>query len=132
MTQGSNWRVDKLVEKSIPVPGSQPITSFIPHMRNDRGATLVRLGAGRERQEIFLYHDRDISFEFTALRYDGSETRSITDTYSVFLIEPFRTPGPTVSKDKIDRIKRDLDEALRIYPPLFPSDKIEVKDVIFL
>jgi hypothetical protein len=116
MAEESNWRLDKIVQRVISIPGCEDVTVSETQIVNNRSATLLRLGAGREFQESFLYKDGDISIEFWALRFDGTEKRIMIDTYSVFLPQPYRIPGSRVPQSTIDRIKHDLDEALRFYP----------------
>jgi len=132
MTEGSNWRVDKIVRKPVPVPGIEGVTIPIPHMVNNRGASVVYIGSGREYQDYFSYRDGNISFKFTASRYSGSDGKNITSTYNVYLESVLRANGLDRSRDATERIKNDLSEALRICPSCetrFPVP--EISRVIF-
>ena len=108
MAEESNWRPDKIVQRVISIPGCEDVTVSETQIVNNRGATLSRLGAGREFQESFLYKDGDVSIQFWALRFDGTEKRIMIDTYSIFLPRPYRIPGSRVPQSTIDRIKQVL------------------------
>jgi hypothetical protein len=73
-TEGTNWRVDKIVERVVSITDTKNITVSDTQFKNDRGATLFRLGAGRGLQEKFACNDGDVSLEFLAFRSTGPKT----------------------------------------------------------
>ena len=107
-------------EIPITVPGITTYTYTRTHMINDRGTTVTPDTVGRDLDEYFIYQDNDIKFQFVALRFDGTERRTISDTYQVFIPKHYRNPGFGTPVETIKRIKCDVDEVLRIYPSRFP------------
>jgi len=104
-------------------------------MVREDGVKLLRLGAGRERQQFFLYSDHQIEFEVTATRYDadGSE---ITDTWDVYLGLALQSLSgaaqPQIpSLDRVRGIARNIEDALRAWPPRRGESGLPIRRVIF-
>jgi hypothetical protein len=97
------------------------------------GFKLMRIGGGREMQSTFRYTDGALSFDFVGLRYD--EGLRPLDTWTVhfglalkFLSE--RT-GKAVSMEQMHEIARNIDQALRAWPPRLIERDVPIKRVRF-
>jgi hypothetical protein len=88
-------------------------------MRAD-GVKLQRKGTGRERQRYIIYDNGDISFEFTASRYDGDGIK-LLDTWTILLsngldrIQP-KERRAAIGPDHVQEIVAAIGDAFRNWP----------------
>jgi hypothetical protein len=98
----------------------------------DDGVRLDIIGTGREFQNFIRYTDRDISFEFTARRYD--DNLDPTDTWVVSLgpaLERYsRSSSSAITPDMARAIASNIREALMAWPR-HPSEPA-IKQVKFM
>jgi hypothetical protein len=119
VTSQSSWQVEGIAERIISFAPGPDVTIRAIRIKNERGATLMRLGASREFMEKFLYIYGDVSFEFFAGRFSGPDKRLVmTDTYTVLLGPLYQELGADVSPILVEGIRRDIESALRCYPHL--------------
>jgi hypothetical protein len=85
------------------------------------GVSLRLTGILSERQVEFVYTDKDLSLEVTATRFDPAG-RHVTDTWEVALGVALKYAPVKVAPEKVAEITRNLEAALKAWPP-FPDEK---------
>lgn len=97
------------------------------------GFKLMLIGGGREMQSQFRYTDKDLTFDFNAMRYD--DHLRPTDTWEVTLGLALRflseRTGKPVSIEQMHEIARNIDQALRAWPPRLLERDVPINKVRF-
>lgn len=97
------------------------------------GFKLMRIGGGREMQGIFRYIDGDRSFDFEGSRYN--ERLEPLDTWTIYLGLALKflseRSGKPVSMDEMRTIARNIDQALRAWPPRLLEKDVPIRRVRF-
>jgi hypothetical protein len=97
------------------------------------GFRLMRIGGGREMQTYFRYTIGEFSFDFDALRYN--DRLEPTDTWDVGLDLALKfltqRTGKPVTMEQMREIARNIDEALRAWPPTLRDKDVPIRRVRF-
>jgi hypothetical protein len=99
-------------------------------LAREDGVSLRLIGILSERQVEFVYTDKDIAFEVTATRFDESG-RIVGDTWEVLLGLALKYAPKEVSVEKSREIARNLDAALRAWPPFPDEGHVPIRNVLF-
>jgi hypothetical protein len=97
---------------------------------SDDGVSLRLSGILSERQVEFVYADKDLSLEVTATRFDPSG-RIVTDTWDVALGVALKYAPVPIAPEKVRDIARNLEAALRAWPPFPDEQAVPLKYVRF-
>jgi hypothetical protein len=96
----------------------------------DDGVSLRLTGILSERQVEFVYADKDVSLEVSATRFDPTG-RQVTDTWEVSLGVALKYAPVKIAPEKVAEITRNLEAALKAWPP-FPDERaVQIKHVRF-